>query len=645
MKHKKLETALYSAAGVAVVFAALVAVNVIAGAFKVRLDMTTDKVFTLSPGTKAILKRLDAPVEVRFYFSRSEKNLPSWAPNFARNVEDLLAEFQQHARGNLIVRKFDPRPDSDAEDLAVNDGIERQVTPDGAEFFLGIAVSLDPLRVAIPALVPARERLLEYDLARAIARVLTTNKPVVGVMSPLPLFGQAAYPMMPWARQGQRPWVAITELQHDFTVRQINMDADKIDDDVQVLVVVQPRGISEKTLFAIDQFVLRGGRLLALLDATCIVDRPPTGNPVQQMLPGGGSSLEPLLKAWGVSFENNKVVADLNFARELSFQEGGRPQLMPTWLFITSKGINQNDIVTSQIDNLLFPSPGAFVGSPANGVKKTVLVHSTRQSQLVDGISAQFGGQDIAERFKPSGIEYELAVRLQGRFKTAFPDGPPGEAGPDAEKRNSATEGKKDDKSEPAKEQKKTDWLKESQKETAVVLIGDSDFIYDSFCVRMLPVFGLAQPINGNLNFFQNIVEQLAGDSNLISVRSRATIFRPFTRVQEKEAVAQQRFRNEIARLQAELEETQRQLNELQGKKEPGQRFFLSREQQEKIAEVRRKEAETRRNLKQVRKDLRREIDSLEARLKWINIAGMPLLVSLAGLVIAYVHRQRTRAR
>ena len=621
MKHKKLEAVLYSTLGIGVVLGMVIAVNIIAGAFKSRVDMTSDKLFTLSPGTKAILKKLDAPAEVRFYFSRSDKNLPAWVPNFARNVEDLLAEFEQNSGGRLMIKKFDPQPDSDAEELAMNDGVERQLGAGGEEFFLGLAVSMDPLRAALPALTPQREKLLEYDLARAISRVLSTNKPVVAVMTPLPMFGQPMNPMMmQMGRQQQRPWVTITELQNDFEVRQLQMDADKIDDDVQVLIVAQPRDISEKALFAIDQFILRGGKVLALLDAMSLIDRPQGGNPMQQMMPGGGSNLEPLLKAWGLTFDNTKVVADMTFARELSFQEGGRPELMPTWLFINPKGINKDDIATSQIDNLLLPAAGSFSGTPITGLKQTVLLHSTRQSQLVDGMTAQFGGQEIVDKFKPSGTEFELAIRLQGKFKTAFPDGKPG-----------ATN--------------KVEMLKESKKDGVVVLVGDSDFIYDNFCVRMIPMFNIAQPINGNLNLFQNLVEQLAGDSNLIGVRSRATIVRPFTVVQQKEAEAQQRFQAEIARLQQELQETQRQIDELQGKKEPGQRFFLSKEQQEKITEFRKKEADAKKNLKQVRKDLRREIDSLENTLKWTNIAGMPLLISLAGLVIASVHRQRTKAQ
>lgn len=638
MKNKKLEAVLYSTVGVAVVFVIIVLINLIGTAVKTRLDMTVDNQFTLSPGTKAILKKLDSPVEVRFFFSRGEKNLPAWVPSFARNVEDLLAEFEQNSGGKIEVKKYDPKPDSDAEELALNSGIERQMGETGTDFFLGLAVSLDPQNVAIPALSMARERLLEYDLARAISRVMNTTKPVVGVMTQLPMFGQQMNPMMMrMGQQSQRPWVAITELQHDFEVKQVQMDVDKIDDDIQVLIVAHPRDITDKAQFAIDQFLMRGGKLLGLLDAMSVIDKPRGDNPMFNMLPGGGSNLEKLLKAWGVTFESTKVVADMSFARELAFQQGSRPQLMPTWLFVNPEGIDRNDVVTSQLDNLLLPASGSFSGTPMSGLTETVLVKTTKKSQLVDGMSAQFNGQKIAEEFKPSGAEYKLAVRLQGKFKSAFPDGNPGE-----EKKPDAAAGEKKE------EEKKTDAstaLKESQKESVVILIGDSDFIYDNFAVRVMPLFNIAQPINGNLSLLQNLVEQLVGDSNLIGVRSRAAVHRPFTVVQKKEAEAQERFQSVIAQLQSELNETQKQVNELQGQKEPGQRFILSKEQQQKLQEFRKKEADAKKRLKEVRKDLRREIDSLQTGLKWMNIAAMPVLVSIAGLGIGYVRRQRTKAQ
>jgi ABC-type uncharacterized transport system involved in gliding motility auxiliary subunit len=632
MNNKKLEALLYSTVGVAVVCVIVVALNLIASPFKTRLDLTADRLFTLSAGTKAILKKLDSPVEIRFYVSRSQKNLPSWMPTFARNVEDLLAEFEQNGGGNIEIKKFDPKPDSDAEELAANDGIERQAEG-GEEFFLGLAVSLDPQKVALPALSPARERLLEYDIVRAISRVMSTNKPVVGVMTQLPMFGQPMNPMMMrMGQQPQRPWVVISELQRDFEVKQVPMDSDKIDDNVEVLLVAHPRDITDKAQFAIDQFVLRGGKLLALLDGMSVVDKPQQNNPAFNMLPGGGSNLEKLLKAWGITFDTTKVAADLTFAKELAFQQGGKQQIMPTWLFLNPNGVNREDVVTSQIDNLLLPAAGTFSGTPLSGLQQTVLLKTTKQSQLVEGMSAQFNGQKIADDFKPSGTEYALGIRLAGKFKTAFPDGRP------------ADDKKDEDKKDVSKDEKPAETLKESKKESVVVLLGDSDFIFDNFCVRILPLFNIAQPINGNLSLVQNLVEQLVGDSNLIAVRSRAAVRRPFTVVEKKQAEAQQRFQSEIARLQGELEETQRQINELQGKKEPGQRFILSKEQQDKIREFRAKESESKKRLKQVRKDLRREIDSLENTLKWTNIIAMPIVVSIAGLVIAGIRRQRTKA-
>jgi ABC-type uncharacterized transport system involved in gliding motility auxiliary subunit len=632
MKHKTLEAILYSSIGILATLAIVIAVNVIVTSINVRLDLTADKLFTLSDGTKSILTQLDSPVEVRFYYSRSEKNLDPMVTTFAVSVEDLLAEFQQVAGDKLVLKKIDPIPDSDAEDQAVKDGIQQQITNTGDPFFLGVAISMDPDMVALPVLTPVRERLLEYDLARAIARVQNTAKPVVGVMTPMPMFGEQFNPMMmQMGRRPAPPWVAVAELQRDFDVRQVPMDTREIDPEIKVLIVVQPRDITETAQFAIDQFLLRGGKLVALLDAMSLVDRPSGGNQMQQMLPGGGSSMDTLLKAWGIAFDKTKVVADMTFAREVMTQQSQQSQLLPTILFMDESGINRDDVATGEINNLWLLAAGHFTGSPANNLKQTVLLSSSKQSDLVDGLTAQFNSNKIVNEFKASGKEFPLAIRLQGRFKTAFPSGPP------ADNAVPVTE-------DTAKEKPASNHLKESTDEAVVVLVGDSDFIYDHYCVER-NMFGIMRPLNGNLNLFQNIVEQLAGDSRLIGVRSRAALRRPFTVVQQKEEEARNRFRAELARSQAELKEIEDQLAALIGQQEPNQKFILSPEQQQKIAEYRKKEVEAKQKLRQVRKDLRRDINALENRLKWVNIAGMPLLVSSIGVLIALIHRNRTRAQ
>ncbi len=641
MKKKNLEMLLYSAAGLAAMGVALIAFNVITSAVKERVDLTKEKAYTLSPGTKAILRKLDTPVKVRFYCTQSENATPEtvFLKAYAKRVEDLLAEYKQVAGSKLIIERYDPQPDSDAEDSARLDGIEGQTLSNGEKFYLGLAVSLLDEKQAIPFLAPNRERLLEYDVSRAVSRAVTPDKPVVGIMTPLPVFGMPANPMMMrMGQQGQEPWVLVNELKNDFNVRRVGMEVDKIDDDIKVLLLIHPREISDKAQYAVDQFIMRGGKLLAFLDPLPLVDAREQ-NQMLGSIPNSGSSIEKLLKTWGISFDTSKVVADLNFKMKV----GGRnnqPQDAPAFLSVTTEGINNDDIVTSQIDNIWLPFAGAFSGTPVQGLKETVLLKSTTQSQLVDGFMANLSGENIIKEFKPSGTAYALAIRLTGKFKTAFPNGKPEE-----KKDEDKKEG--DKKDEKAAEKKPDDSLKETKQDNVVILVGDADMLYDHFALRQMqsPFGALSMAMNGNLNFAQNAIEQLAGDSNLISVRSRATQNRPFTLVKKMQAQAEENYRSKIKDLEDSLAETQRRLNELQQKKEKGQRFILSPEQQAEVENFRKKEAEVKIKLKEERKKLRRDIDSLENRLKWFNIAAMPLVVSASGLTLAFYKRKRTSAK
>jgi ABC-type uncharacterized transport system involved in gliding motility auxiliary subunit len=637
MKKKQFETLLYSVVGVAAMFLILVAANLVFGAFKTRVDLTAENLYTLSPGTKKILGKLDGPVEIRFYVTEGEKDMPLHLKAYAQRVEDLLSEYKQYSKGNIEVRKLNPKPDSDQEDSARLDGIEPQQLPSGEHLYLGLAINYAEAKSALPFLSPERERLLEYDISRAVTRVITPDRPVVGMMTALPMFGNPMNPMM--ARMGQQPqdpWVVVSELQRDFTVRQVQMDVDKIEDDIKVLVLAHPKEISDKAQYAIDQFILRGGRLIAFLDGQAIMDQ--SKNPQNPMMPNfnANSSLEKLLKAWGVQFDTTKVAADMNFATR--FQRQNRQETAPAVLSLNASGISKGDTVTEQLDNLLIPFAGVFSGTPVEGLKQEVLLKTTPKSQLVEGFMAQMGGDQILKDFKESGTSYPLAIRLKGKFKTAFPDGKPKDTKPDDDK--------KDEKKD---EPKPEDSLKEGKGENVVVLIGDVDMLSDNFSVQIQNFFGqkIIIPRNSNLTFVQNLVEQMSGDENLIAMRSRATLNRPFTVVQEMQAQADERFRAKIKELESGLQETQKKLNELQAaRKDQGQqRTILSDEQQKELQKFRTKEAEAKRDLKEVRKDLRREIDSLENRLKWTNIAGMPALVTAFGIGLALFKRQRAKNR
>ncbi len=634
MNSKKVGNFFFSFGGVVAAFFIVVVINSIFSTVHTRIDLTEDKVYTLSDGTREILKGLDTKITLRFYYTQDEKQMPVFLKNYARRIEDLLYEYRQVAPKYIQIEKLDPQPDTDAEDSANLDGVDGQMVQLGEKIYLGLSVSSLDQKFAIPFLSPQRERLLEYDLSRAITRVASPEKPVVGVMSALPVMGTAPNPMM--MRQGnfQRTpeWMAITELKNDFEVKEVQMTAETIEDDIDVLMVIHPRGITPAMEFAIDQFLLRGGKLVACVDPLSIIDRQNNGG--NSMMGGGpqtSSGLDKLFAAWGVKFDKNKVIADQNFLTPTAGRNG-QPENNMTVLSLTKNAVATNEVVTAQIGSMLLPFSGSFSGTPADGLEQTVLIKSSEGSQLVDGFLASMGPQAIANDFKPDGEVKAISIRLSGKFKTAFPDGKPGAATPEGE-------------------EKKADagsHLKESENENHVVLVADADFLFDQFCVRVQNFFGqrIVQPLNANISLAQNVIEQMAGDENLINARSRAIKNRPFSLIAKMRTEAEDRYRSKIKELETDLQETQRKLNELQrAKEDQNQKFILSPEQKAELAKFRTTQAETNKKLKNLRKDLRRDIDHLQNKVKWSNILVMPTGIVIFGLIMGVIKRQRTAAR
>ena len=631
---KKYRTVLYSTGGVVVVLVILILANFVLGAVKQRIDLTEGEIYTLSEGTRGVIAKLESPVKIRFYFSQSDANVPLALKAFGRRVEDLLGEFRQASGGKIIVEKLDPQPDSDAEGSAALDGVESQVTGAGDRFYLGLSVSQLDQKFALPALTLDREQLLEYDLTRAIGRTATAKKPVIGVMTPLPAFGMGGNPMT--GAPAQEPWVFISELKRDYNVKRINPNAEKIDDDIGVLLVIHPRGISEQAQYAIDQFVLRGGRLIAMLDPYAYFDQMPGMGRAEG---GSASSLDRLLKGWGVAYDATKVVTDMKFL------SGGGPRAMPTLLSLSGSALNADDVTTSRLGFVLMPFSGAFTGAPANGIRETVLIKSSTFSRLSDSSAAMTQGDAAAKDFAPSGKEYPLAIRLTGRFKTTFPEGRPASPEKAAQKGDKQGDKKGAEIAVPAAAPPPAH-LGASKDENAVVLVGDTDFINDAAAVSIQEVFGqrIVVPQNGNLAFAQALVEQVAGDTNLIRLRTRATASRPFTVIREMEARAQQRYLGKIKELEGSLAQAQEKLGALHKQKAPGQTAILSAAQQAELESFRAKAAQTRRELKEVRKELRADSEALEFWTKVANIAAVPILVSLAGLVLGFTRRRKVVA-
>jgi ABC-type uncharacterized transport system involved in gliding motility auxiliary subunit len=612
---KKHENLIYSAIGLAALFLILVAGNYLFSLSTFRIDLTEGNIYTLSDGTKKILRGLDAPVKLKLYISRGNEGMPVQLRSFAQRVEDLAREFKSIAGSKLVIELYDPKPDSEDEEAAQLDGIEPQQLFSGEQFYLGLAVSQLDRKQGIPTLSVQRERLLEYDLARAIARVGTTERPVIGLMSALPVLGERFNPM---TRQSADPWVIASELKRDFEVKQVSLLSETIDPSIKTLLLIHPRDVPEATEYALDQFVLRGGKLIAFVDPFAYFDQQQ--GPMPGMGGGGtSSSLPRLFKAWGVEMNPGKVLADMVFA------SGAGQRYTPTVLTLNRTALNRDEVATSQVETLLYAFGGAFEVKPVDGLQVVELVKSSPNSMMVDNVVASVSGDAATKGFKPDNKSRPLALRLTGKFKTAFTEGPP--------KPN-------DPKAPPPKE-----GLKQGAGENSVILVADVDMLNDGAAVDVQEVFGrrVVVPSNGNLAFAQSLVEQFAAGDALTSLRSRADAFRPLTVVREMQARAQEQYFGRLKGLEDELQKTTEKMQELQKARGGAAKgaLIMSPEQQAEVEKFRKHVTETRRELKELRKNLRQDAEAMVFLTKLVNIALMPLLVIVAGLLVFAVRRKR----
>ena len=634
--RKKQKTAAWigSVAGILIVAAILITLNAILKPLNWRWDCTEDKRYTLSRGSENILKHLDKVVSLRFYYSRDAADMPVFLKNYASRVEDLLGEFKRAGGDKIDLRQLNPTPDSDEEDSAVLDGVSGRpldMFGSGDPIYFGVAVSCGGRTAVLPFLSPENEAQLEYDLARAITEVTAERKVKLGILSSLPVMGGYSAPPMMMNSAPNPPWWIVTELKRNYDVVEIPVSGTEIASDIDVILALQPQNLSDGMLFALDQFILRGGKVLAFLDPFAV-----SGMRQQPYPQPGGSSFDKLLKAWGIEFNSGKIVADRKLATRLRGPYGN-VESMPTVLTLGKAEMDTAIPALSALNTLLLFCPGEFSGTPVEGLTQTVLLHSSDDAGLVESFEAQGSGEQILKNLKPENREFALALQLAGTFPTAFPDGSP--------EPPAAGDGK--EKKAEQSSQKKADSLKKSTQPGAVVLVGDADMLFDSFCVRQGNFLGqtVAQPINDNLSFALNLVDQLSGDENLFEIRARGASSRPFTVVRDLQAKAEKEFQGKIVQLEEELRTVQMQIDELQRKRKPGEKELLSSEQRKVLADFRRKEVEARKELKQVRRQLRREIDSLENTLIFINIALMPILVVAAGITVAAVKRRRSAHR
>ena len=634
-----------TATGLALGVVLLLAVNVFSNRTftSVRLDLTQNKLYTLSEGTRNVLSALDEPITLRLFLSRGlMTRLPS-TNSYAKRAQDLLEEYQRAAGGKLLVNVIDAEPFSEEEDRAVGYGLHGIPLDEESIFYFGlVATDSTDEEEAIPYLSTEREEFLEYDITRLIHQVAHPKQKVVGLISSLPIEGinpQAALMGRP-----PEPWMVLTQMRQLFEVRTLDNDITEVPEDVDVLMLVHPKELSDQTLYAIDQFILRGGRALVFVDPHAEADQ---GGPasLMGMGPSGRSSeLGKLLAVWGLELVRSKVIGDLQWATKVRFQREGRLVLIdyPVWINLPPALFNQEDIVTAKLGNLALATAGRLRAKTDASVRVTPLIQSTPNAMQIDTerLGLLHDPQDILRNYRPEGERFILAARVTGPVNSAFPDGPPpAKVDQSTGAKESENIGKEDDTA-------KREHLANSKGDINVIVVADTDLLQDQFWVQVQQLLGtrIAIPSAANGTFVVNALDSLAGSNDLISIRSRGRFSRPFTRVNALRQEAELHYREKEQQLIQRLEEAEQNLTELERSKQGDNAVILSEAQQQEIARFREEKIQIRKELRNVRHELRKNIESLEGWMKFVSIGMMPVLIGIGGIVVgSYQVRRRKR--
>lgn len=636
---------LFSVVGVVILFAILVAVNfIVKKAVPVKVDLTEDKLHTLAEGTREILSSLDTPVKLTYFASKDKENVPAGLTTFSKKIDALLDEYARGAKDGLLeIERVNPEPDSEEEDRAKLNGLESFRGRFGENVYLGITATCLERKTTIPLITPQREQMIEYDISRAIVEVTRSTAPKVAVMSAFPVGGSPSSPFAP--AQGPPAWFFYNSMTRDYDPNPdeagsnfsvMGMDVEAIPEDIEVVLLVHPAAISETTEFALDQFLLRGGRIVAFLDAFSVYaeatrpqQQPQFGGQPQPQGTPTSSDLPNLLPAWGIEFEANQVVADMGF-QTMDFQ--GRQN--PSVLQITKDGINGEDPVTRDMRELFLYAPGTFYVQKKDGLEVKTLIESTAKSQLVGTTLVNSDPGRVMQSFKESGKKQPLAIRVSGMFKTAFPEGKPKPA--------EAADGTD---AAPEEDGEEEEYLKESQIESSVFLVADSDMLADVFGMVTTQRGQVIGYRNHNIPLVEGATEQATGGSMLTSIRARGTSTRPFNKFKELEADASDKYRKELAGLDDEAQSLNAKLAELMRQQGDNQMVVVSPEVQEEIKSFQEQQVATSKRRRELSRELRKDVTRIENRIKLLNIAGVPLLVVAIGLVHLIVRRQRMSAR
>jgi len=597
-----------------------------------RFDLTESQLYSIAPGTQRIVSSLKEPINLYFFFSQEASSQSPPLRAYAQRVRELLEEMAQRSNGKLRLSIVDPKPFSEDEDRAAEFGLaSAPIGARGESLYFGLAgTNSTDGREVIEFFQPDKEEFLEYDIASLIHRLSNPKRPVVGLIAGLPV--DASFDQMTGRmREG---WASIAQLRELAEVRTLSGELDTIAADVDSLIVIHPKDLGPKTLYAIDQFVMRGGKLLAFVDPQAENDPAGAQGGPMAMAPRS-STLGPLLDAWGVKFDAGQALGDRELGLTVAMRQGEPPSQHIAVIGFNRASMNGEDVITATLDSVNMMTAGVLAKKDDATIEFEPLIQSSANAALLPAMRLAFlpDSSALLDDFNATGERYTVAARIHGKLKSAYPDGPP--------QSGDQTDGQNDESASA-----RAGHLAESQEQANLIVVADTDLLSDPLWVRTQNVFGqrFAVAWANNGDFVANAVDNLAGSSDLISIRGRQSFFRPFTKVEELRRRADDRLRAKERELDEQLRETERKLSDLEAGRDAGATFSLSPEQEAELQRFQQERVRIRKELRNVRRSLDIEIERLGTTLKVLNIALAPALIAIGAILLAVSRRRRLRA-
>ncbi len=626
----------------------------------IKVDVTEQDLYTLSDGTKAILSKLNQPVRVKLYYAKTAALKGSDQIQFFNNyyqfVKSLLEEYVSSSKGMIDLQIIDPRPFSEEEVQALRYGLQRFPITDEESFFFGLVVQTQfGVEKTIPLFSPDRQNFVEYDISYLIDTAITRQKTKIGVLSSLPVMGSnvSGYMAQMMQMQGQRPepaWIVIEHLRKQYEVNSIAADVDEIKD-VDILLVIHPKDLPEKTLFAIDQFVLKGGRAVICVDPHCFAEKPDQMAMQKGVPPSQSSDLNLLLGNWGVEMPQRTFAGDRNLALKASIMANQRPENIIGFLGLTSGCFNPDSVITADLNQIRMLFPGVLNEVDNSGEKEDDVKIDRRPLLVTTDKGNSWSTSSPYELMMPNPSQLmskfvegtkpvTMGYLLTGKFKSSFPDGIEIEEEIEAseEEAKSVSE---DSSKENETVKKKVTGVTEATENCTVAVFADVDFISDMVAYQRTFIGSMAIGDNGTLML--NTIDELRGSSDLISIRSRGNIRRPFVVVDSIEKQAERETSNEEARINAEIVGFQNELNTIVSNAKEGDEEIIGNSILQKKKDLEIKLHEAQRKLRNVKMKRRERIESLGNKLRNFNMLMTPAIILIIAIVLGIRRSMRKR--